>query len=349
MNFKLNLQKLKNKSLLVKLLLSFAGTSVLSVLIIAMIFSYWFSNKNISDISDMSKLVLSNFCLTVSNVFDSSSKAAYDIYSTPYVRKLISTEEVKKEDLLDALTYLNNVLVSNSNIYSIYVCDQQSILLEVGSKYDFPENFDSLSSFAMSNPVLQPIPRNIKNKNGNVLELCTFIYQDSNSSNNLESFVIINLRSKDLNKKIYSKFLNTKQDIIIAHTSGRVVMNRDMSMISTNITQQSYFRNAIKSGKEWGYFNSIYNENKSVFNYFPFGNGKYIALMVSDYNNFFEKITQLRNTIISICIIVFFIILVLSLYFSYSLYSPINNVFSNVRNLVGIMPSQKGSKSKSEI
>jgi hypothetical protein len=80
---------------------------------------------------------------------------------------------------------------------------------------------------------------------------------------------------------------------------------------------------------------TTFDGKPSIVNYLQVNNKSYVIFFISESKAFFGKIISTRNTIILFCLIIFLLLAGVSVYISYRVYNPINNIFTNIRNLIG--------------
>lgn len=345
--FKYLTKRIYNKGIFLKLSLSFTGSAIFSVLILGFFFAYTFSKASSADVNNMANLALTNVCMSITNTFEASNKTAYNIYNYTYVKDILMSQESDKYNLYMTSLFLNNILSTTPNISSIYLFNGKKIKLDVqrSSKeiIDRNDELKEISLIANAKPILYPLHRLIKSKKDRGNEVFTFTYNDVKSDNGNKPSVIINVSVNSIYSKIYTKYLNTNQDIILTDKKGIVLMNRDKSMISKDVSKEDFFVKANRPNIEIITFKSMYDGKNQIFHFMPFDGDKYYAFLVSDYNTFFQNITSMQKTIIAVCFFVALIVIALALYFSYNLFAPLNNIFINMRKMVEL-PQDKKNK-----
>ncbi len=326
--------RIKSKNLLIKLFLSYLGTAILAVILITTFLTYRIRNESIKDINNMTELALSNISMLSSNVFETASKTAYEIFNNFSVKNILYSTDKNNLDKVYAAMYINNLIILNPFIYSVYVCDSNSIVFKTSQDYNFEEDYRQLSGFLEKSNVLTPIPRQLKNKNGEVLDIYSVIFHAGNAGDkNIDAVVIVNINASYLYKQIYSSNLRPKQDIMLVDKDGTILLHNDMTLFTHKISNEQYYQNAIKSAPGSGYFTVSSSGHNLIYSYVFDEQRKYMVLSSSEYDAFFSQITKMQRTVIFVSMIILVIITLLSVLLSYKLFKPINNVFQNVRTL----------------
>ncbi len=322
---------LRSKKLLIKLLLSYLGTAIVAVLLITLLNTYWVKNESIKDINSITELALSNIAVLGTNMFESSQNTAFVLYNDSYVKNLLSSSEVNGLDIMGVTYDIERLKITNPFIFSVYVWNKSSIVFRTSRGIGYEENHETISEIVKKGPVLYPIPRKISNNSGKPVNVYTIIYHEPGLGE--DSAIVLNIDAKALYNQVYTEFSKPRQDIFIVDKTGKVLLHNDIERLSANIKNETCFRNAVAAGRSSGSF-SVYEDGHNwVYNYVIAKNKKYIVFSKSEYSMLFSKVTKIRNTILLTCSVVLVLIFLLSIMLSRWLYTPINNVFSNINIL----------------
>lgn len=323
--------RLKKNRLLVKLTAGILMPATIIILIIAVFFSIIYSNESMQDIKSTSYLTLSNTSYSLNSAFESSKQTAYQIYRNVVpLYYLNPTNEEKSR----AIAYIKNVTISCPQLYSVYIMVDNKIVLDFGGSPLFEESSSDISELIKNAKNLRLNPRQIKNNNG-MISLITTIYGKDPANDDAGDYVILNYKSDILMPQVNEEFLNPGQNLIISDIEGNILAHNDMGMFSRNISSEEYFKQVVDSGKDHGSINLTINNRYSVVNYLFTNNRNNLILFISDHSSFFSKIIKTRNTIIYFCLTLMILLMLVSLLVSYKIFTPINNVYSNIRNLLG--------------
>lgn len=319
---------LKSKKLLIKLLLSYLGTAIVAVLLITLLNTYWVKNESIKDINSITELALSNIGVLGTNMFESSQNTAFVLYNDSYVKNLLSSGEINGLDIMGVTYDIERLKITNPSIFSVYVWNKSSIVFRTSRGIGYEENYETISEIVKEGPVLHPIPRRISNNKDKPVDVYTIIYHEPGLGD--DSAIVLNIAANSLYNQVYTEFSKPQQDFFMVDKNGKVLLHNDAERLSTNIKNETYFRKAVAAGLSSGSFSAYEDGRKWVYNYVITKNKKYIVFSKSEYRMLFSKVTQIRNTILLTCSIVLVLIVLLSIMLSRWLYTPINNVFSNI-------------------
>lgn len=322
----------KKNNILLKLIASFVLPTVAIIMAISVFFSAIYSNKSMQDINSISYLTLSNVGTSLNNYLESSKQIAYQIYKNQNVIPLFYLYPTN-EDKCEAVAYINNVIISNPQLYSVYLFSDNKMVLDFGGSSLFTDSNEEISSLIKQSENLKPKPRKIKNNNG-VMNLITTIYSQNFGEDN-GNYIVLNFKPDNLHNQVNEGFLKTNQSLVITDRLGNILAHSNKGMFSNSISQLEFFKNISESSFDHGGFKSSIDGKPSIVNYLFMDNKSYIVFFVSDYNSFFQQIIETRNTIILFCLIALFLLAIVSILISYKIYNPISKVFTNIRNLIG--------------
>ncbi len=325
---------LRSKSILLKLLLSYLSTAILSVLVVAVLFVYWVKKEGSEDISSITRLALSNVLNMSVNYFESGKRISYEIYNNTSVKNLLLSINKDANDKINAADYIDKLKVSNPYIFSVYICDDRSIVFGTAQRSDYEENYETISRLIKTGRVLFPIPRQVKNNQNQKINLYTIIYHEANvGDERIGSSVVVNLNASWLHQQVYNTSEKPKQDIVFFDNHGNILIAGNTAQFSTNVSNEYFFKEVFDSTDGTGSFYSHTDKEKRIYNFVLDNQRNFAVLSISDYNSFFNKITRAQNTTIFVCSFILVAIILLSVILSQKLFTPINNVFFNIRML----------------
>lgn len=323
--------RLKSNNILIKLLLLYLGTAVISVVLLTSILTYMVKKESVKDISSMSSLALSNISNLSTNIFETTGKITYQIFNNTNIKQIILTAGEHNEDKLYASQFVNDFVVANPYILSVYVINSNSVLFKSSQSISIEETHSSIYSVIKNNPQLTPIPRQVRDSSGKIQNIYSFFYHSGTNNSPIENVVMVNISADYLHKYIYTYNTDKKQDIIIANNEGKVLLHNNMEYFAQSIYDSEYYKKIIGSASSSGSFSFTSDINNNICTYTY--NGKTMVISISDTKSFFSEANGFQNTIFLICAIILIIIFVASMLISYKVYTPINNVFLNIQSL----------------
>jgi len=321
--------KINDNMLLYKLVLSLLLPSMAILIIISAFFTINYSNQSMKDIVSNSYIMLSNIIKPLDFVVESAKQTTFQIYKSPSIFSLIS-QKYSNDDKLEVFTYLRNILAANSDINSVYIVKDGKSLIRTGGSALYEESDASIEALFQNNAVLNAVPRIITSNNG-TLKLISIFYTDVNLRKD-NYFVLMNI---SLNKNSFSQnlFLQEDQKLLVTDRKGNVLAHSDSSLFAQNMADEEFFRACDLTQKN-GTTSVSSGKKRGIVSYVVSDNGKYFAFLLSDYNSFYATTRKTTNYIILFSLVLFILLVTLSAYISYKIYSPINSIFTNIKGLI---------------
>lgn len=287
------------------------------------------------DLNSINDLALSNIATLTSNLFESSKRTAYEVFQDSHIRNIFLYKNTSNNKIYQyyAADYIHKLITKDPSVFSVILCDDTSIVFQLSKKPILSEDYDDISGILKERRILEPIPRQIKTQKGNVYHVYSIVYDGFGKIDGNVDSVIINIDAEILYTQIYTKYLNADKEIFITSKGGTILMHSDMNRFSENISDKPYFQNAILSGNDSGHYIAKEDNESIVYSYVFDSNSKYIIFSASNYHTFFSKITQTQIQTVIISSVILFLIILLSVITSKKLYTPINNIFSNIRSM----------------
>jgi len=321
--------KINDHVLLFKLVLSLMLPSMAILIIISAFFTINYSRQSMKDIASNTYVMLQNVIKSLDYIVESAKQTTFQIYKSPSIYPLIS-QKFSNEDKLKVYSYLNNILSANSNIYSVYIMKDGKSLIRTGGSSLYDESDASIQSFIQNNPVLSAVPRTITSNTGS-LKLITVFYTDVNLRRD-NYYVVVNV-SQSRNSILQSLYLQEGQKLLVTNKFGQVLSHSDSTLFAHNISNEDFYTSSDKTLVN-GTSSVMVNQRKGIVSYVTSDNGNYFGFLISDYNNFYANTTKTTNFILLFSFILFVLLVVASVYISQRIYSPINSIFTNIKDLI---------------
>lgn len=342
------LKRFKSKKILFLLLLSYLGTAMASVLLVSALSTYIIQKNMYEDLNSINDLALSNIATLSSNLFQSSKRTAYEVYQDTHVKNIFLYKNTNEGKIYQyyASDYIHKLITKDPSVFSVILCDDTSIVFQLSKKPILSEDYENISGILKERRMLEPIPRQIKTQKGDVYHVYSIVYDGFGKIEGNVDSVIINIDAEILHTQIYTKFLDSDKEIFITSRDGTILMHSDMDRFSENISDEPYFQNAILSGNDSGHYIANEDNESIVYSYVFDSSSNYIIFSASNYHTFFGKITQTQRQTALISLGILFMIILLSVITSKRLYTPINNIFFNIRSM--FRAEDTGTDSKDE-
>jgi two-component system, response regulator YesN len=325
-------KQLSSNRLLIKLILIIIIPVLCSVLIISIFFSIIFTKQSQADINSSAFLNLSSINATFSNTLNLSQNTAYEIYKSSSIQQVLFSDTYTHEDMYKAALFLKNILLSSSQVYSIDIFINNKKVLDLSKDQSYTDDSEDIIKFQKSTRYWTPKPRQVILKNGDVLNFITTIYAEYGDEEH-KSFVVVNADTEDLYNKIDANNIAPDQKIIIADSNGNIILRNNNTLFPSSIKSADFFNISMNSSSNYGALSAQIKGKKYMLNYLNSGSGKYMLFLVNEYNSYFANIINTRDTIIIFCSILIILLIILSAFISYKIFTPINDIFSLIRNL----------------
>lgn len=326
-------KRLSDNRLLIKLILIIIIPVLCSVLIASIFFSILFTNQSEADINSSAYLNLSSINTTFTNTLNLSQNTAFEIYNTSSIQQVLFSDTYSHEDMYKAALFLKNILLSSSKIYSIDLFINNKKVLDLCKNQYYSDNSEDIIKFLKGTSYWTPKPRRVKLNNGDTSDLITTIYTEYGDEK-YKAFVVVNADTEDLYDKVQANNIAPNQKMIIADSKGNVVLTNDNALFAKNIKNTDFFNASLNSNSSHGTLSSQIEGKNYMLNYINSNNGKYMIYLVNEYNSYFSNIINTRNNIIIFCSILIILLIIFSVFISYKIFTPINDIFSLIKNLV---------------
>ncbi len=321
------------------------GVAALSIIVLSSSLFFWFRDKTIKDIESANHMALSNISILMANYLSSAERIVTQLYQSPYVIQLINTNNTEwNNNMIVAANSTVNVISANLFIDSIYVYGKNGLLLKA-SNSTIPEEYEAyFQKLINTERPVQAIPLVLKRNAKENLNVVSFFYGEKAYGNkNFDDAVLVNINMDMIQSKIFPGPLEGSQEIFIMDPSGRILLDNDMAKFCSNVSELDYVQKILKENAKSGSFTTMLQHRRYTVNYLYSSEGKYYVVHVLEYGQSVRQLTFVRNIIIGLSIFLLLCVLVISLQVSYRIYTPIDNIFKNIRSMF-LEPAQNTSR-----
>jgi len=268
------------------------------------------------------------------------------------VMNIIYSDEVPEIKKYLASLKITNIINSNPIIDSIYLYNAKTGEIQYNLSRSAPLFQDpeiiSYMSNNQSNRNLQFIPRYIiVNKPGggqDKVSVISVIFTDTAGQTNnayaktpekprLDGALVINLKAEYLQKSIASAVKNNESYMAILDRDSNVISDSNLQNFGKNIAHEAALSGILTSDREWGYFVRNLEGHKTVVTYLRPQSGPWVIVNVSSYQSLFQKSNALIVTISTLCVIIFFVGVLLSLLAARNAYVPFSKLAKSLEHL----------------
>jgi two-component system, response regulator YesN len=331
--------RISRNALTLKLLASFIGTAALSVLVVAVAFTFWFQRRSVENLEAMAEVLLADTTTRVASVFDLARRTAIDVYGSQDVSRMMTDGGRDRPAQVLASRYLSRVLSAYSQIHSIYVCGPDSVALGMGGGYVFTEGPGRIADLRGRRRVLWPIPRTLTARNGATLDLISFVYEDRPDA---DYAVVVNLQARAIRQSLPAGAPRAWRSVVVADADGAPVLTacgdeRQAAPDAALLTA------AARRDGASGHFDSTLDGRRCRVDYRYFDQGRLIAFSLSDYGTFFADIRRSRNLIVLTCLAVLAGVGAFGAFLYRRFYSPLGLVIARITSMAAPLAEPAGS------
>lgn len=353
------MKKLNFKSLLIQIFLSFLVlTSVILSLVSIVIYSQY-TTQVINETNKTSEKMLSQNAHSVDFIWDWISSYAFELYNDGYIFNLIYGGNASPDEEMYADKKMSQAVVNNPLVYSIYLYNgnMRKIYSSLSRPYSMDDFFDqdilSLLKDKTLYRELEFIPRRIKyNIYGKeyVENILTLIIVDSPLTNEpAKGALIVNIKESQIQNMIQSLNPDEDDEFIIVDKNGKVISHSDSNMFLNDMSAEEHIKKIVTSSSVSGYFTELVNGKKSMVIYKSSDRLKWKFVRISSYEKIIGKTYRMRNLILVLCLILFIVVFIASLWISKKVYSPVNKLVEKISNQGDKKVHKKNISGKSEI
>lgn len=320
-----------NKKILIKLTLSFISVSTASVILLSVLFSYYSDKQNIKNIDSMNRLALTNIDNVSAFLFDLSKRNAFEVYNNSTVKNLLNNYNADIEGRFFASQYLQKVILSNPHIFSIYLWKKDKLYMEMGGNYTVTETDNEVNTVLKQSSILTPNPRIVKGLHNSV-KIYSFVYYETQNSELIESAVIVNVKAEYLYSLLFADNHVHDYFTYLINKNGIILMSNNINDFSRKISEG--FKKAVSSEHtNYSSYIDLTEKDKKLISFVVNKKSSIITLSSINYVTYFKQVAKTRNILIVVSVLMLIIVLSASVLLSYKFFTPINNVFTNIKTL----------------
>lgn len=273
---------------------------------------------------------------------------AQQIYYDPKITQLLFFSSQAMQET-DALQQLDNYRYSNTSfINSIYVYSRKSddLYLSLPSNSNAVQNVNELYDKGMASILdnigrykrFEVIPRRVPVPVGSrntiyETNAYSFIYYESVTGGKPDGAVILNISEEWIHDTMNSLNNDPVQNTFIINNKGVMLSSTKTENMLTDISQESYIKRVLASGKANGYIVENVKQVNSLVTYVTLAPTNWKFIMVTPYGNVVGKIKNMQYYTIIIGFVILFAGLLSSLLMTKKIYKPIDSVLQKLNSL----------------
>lgn len=340
----INLKWRKSNKLFRSLLLTIAIVIVLSIIILSFVYYINFEKIALFLVYSYQKDSLSQLSSSAVFMSDSANSLARQILFDPVINGLFNKKPDIHEEIngwkqirffSSTMRYVTSIYVYNGINNMIY-SDASEVGATDGDAFfdkDIIKILKDYRKYEKSRPIPRKIPVMLANSaepqtTGNVYTFINYGLQGNNTR--LDNAVVINVSLDWMKSIIRDMDQKLQNDMFIADSHGKVVLDSGKLDLMADISDKSYFRSISASKSQSGYFLDKVDGEDSLVVYVGIPKLNWIFIRLIPVKSILSQITSVRNTTITIG----FIILVIGLFASYIVsritFKPIGTILNDL-------------------
>lgn len=352
----------KSKKYLQRVMLSIM-TSMVLVLIVSSITNTYMMEKSVKRMQENSNLkVLSQIQYNLAYMNDMITRLSNFVYRDNFLIPLMFNHDLPKMDLIRGHRQMANIMESTSFLDSMVIYNKAQNEL-YGTSVDFmldggitKERVRSRLVGDRPQPTNRLLPISLGN-NADSIDTFAFIVTDSlKAFTSEQSAIILFIKSDwvfDSLKKMNVTSSGDQGEVYIQTQDGRLLTS-DANVTYTSSETQSRLMNLVQSDKVTGPSTSgfVIGEvavKTSMVTYMDDGLGAWTILYIQDYGMLMAEVTKSRNSSLLLAGIFLLIAIALSIWLSYKLYHPIENMIKQINPYLGAAERRSEPAAKDEL
>ncbi|MBW5445202.1 helix-turn-helix domain-containing protein [Cohnella sp. CFH 77786] len=337
----------RRNNLLIKILSSYFVIVIVLLSVFSSVLFRTYSNRSIEQVSQSSE----NFISQSYYIADIMLINLYYNFHQLFINNLDSDLNyglyVDQSDLFadqDVLKKLKQYVMSNPLIRSIYIYNSKAdrvmfSISEIGegiqTTADFldqdiikilrkPENFVSDEYFT------RKVDYVINNRKISE-NFLTLVLASAANHGEIESSLVINLNQRILQQMVTSGSAGDLNQVLIMYKDGNVLSHDDTSMINKNLANESFTKQILQSNNERGSFISKINGKESLVSYVKAKHLGLIFIGIGEYSKLLSSAFSMQKTLLIFTIIFIFVGIILSVFFTSSIYNPFRKLLHDIQ------------------
>ncbi len=345
---------MKKLPMLTKSFLGFSIFLVIPLFIAGFIFYFNMIRYSENEISKSSVVNLQTVKRLNDQLVDSITKQTIRISLDVVLQDIFGIDHYfsiknNPEDMIK-LMKVNQILTETVNInyriHSIYIYIDQAdyvitsnfgIILkedftDTGWMKDYNKSKEQIGAFWLNSR-----PLDGSNTDPNTFnDVITFILPLKTLMINSDGAIVANIHEHELYSYMNESNIENEGSVFIINNEGMVVSHEDKGLIQKNIADIPYIKNILYSEEKTGYFLSSVDNSNQMFTYYKseFNNWIYVGVMPMD--SLLGKTSALMNRIMLVLLGLMLTGVVLSYFFSRSMYNPVKKLMLDIQKRKGI-------------
>ncbi len=292
--------------------------------------------------SDLNSLMQTSY--EVSIMTETAKSLTTQILIDPSFTKLLYTTDPDITEVTAALRNLGFYRLSLPFISSIYIYNGKNHELFISAEakqtgrqsiieLDDQGIVDIIRSFEQYKPYT-PIPRRYRIGIASPIEVSTYTYLGYDTLlDRLENAVVVNFDVSWINQHVDQANINSTGETFIINSMGTLYSQKGETPILTNLSEESYIQTIMAEPVDPGFFIQTINEQQSLVTYTQPDVLGWRYIRITPLEHIALPIKRMRSTTIVISIGILLLGLLISIFMSRKLYSPLSHALHRMKTL----------------
>ena len=331
----------KKNSLLLRILLSYIVIGSILITIFSYILINIFSKSSIDEINNISEKMLFQSYNTADILLISTYSYFYQLFNKDStIFNAMYTKTFNRSGIIEIDKKFTDTVFSNPLVYSIYIYNSEANLMfsSLSPPYTVEEFYDQdavkliKEGSSYTSDIFIPRKVNYKISDKSIDEnLISIIYMEPANNKEPDAAMVLNINQKVLQEMVTNEGDYTSQAFII-NSKGFIISHSDPSKINRKIANEGYIKKILSSGEKKGHFTYRVDGSESLVTYVKSDRLGWSFIGVGEYEKLIGKVAALRKYIFLITGIFLLIGILIALFFTSNIYTPLYRLLREIRS-----------------
>lgn len=306
-------------------------------------------NSTLKSINASNDSVLSQINYTYKYLTNSMSNICMEIFFKNGVRNIMYNRDIPYNEVLSALREIEDTtLLANPSIYSISIFNKirnemyTTKMNRQTSEQELMSFIDEQESIQKLKPILRTMTTHTGNIETTSYVFSYFMYEFDDPATHSSSFLVVNQNANWFMDNIVNNTYSSNtfsSSTYLLDKNGEICkgINSTIEQEAHKYLIENYKADILTNNKADPQHNiKKYKGKKYIVSSVKLGDSDNSLLIIQDYNEVFKNHIELKNNFIIVSICFLFIMIISLFLFSLKIYTPVNNLMSNLTQIKGL-------------
>ena len=321
-----------------RIIVSFGLLFIMTVVLLSCLLFYLFSSSAAKEIDNTSRRMLAQTSYASDIIYDQATKISTQLTNDHNIITFFNSSEVDKIVMYNISRQLTNIQNVYPFIGSIGIYNLQS-----GLSFDTRDiPVDKAVLNGNEKKYIEIYPRKVTTKYYNrdySYNLVTFvIFPEFSMSGSSYAAIVININQDYiLNTVSNISGISSENRIFVMDTKGLVISHFDPNSFMIDLSEEPYVQDILEEGRSAGSFITKIGNEKHLVTYVKSNIVSWYFVSIKQYNLLLGNLYKLRNTILSISLLLIFAGIIILFLLTNVIYNPIKSLMEKVGNTSDII------------